>query len=57
MKRQKVIIITEHCTNTVRCYGNFKKACEAENLPYHSLKMKKFPIILDYKAIHKVEFN
>lgn len=57
MKRQKVIIVSEYCTGTVRCYGNFKKCCEAENLPYHSLKMKSFPIWLDKVRIDKVDFN
>ncbi len=57
MKRQKVIIITEYSTSTVRCYGNFKKACDAEGLPYHSLKMKSFPICLDLLRIDKVDFN
>ena len=57
MKRQKVIIITEYCTNKVRCYGNFKKACDAEKLPYHSLKIKSFPIFLDLFRIDKVDFN
>jgi len=55
MKRQKVIIVTQG--EKVRCYGNFKKACEAENLPYHSLKMKPFPVCLDQIRIDKVDFN
>lgn len=44
-----VIIITPN----VEVWGNFKKMCEAKGLPYHSLKMKKFPIIWKEFIIHK----
>ena len=57
MQRQNVIIVIEYCTLETRCYGNFKKMCEAEKLPYHSLKMKGFPICLDLVKIDRVAFN
>lgn len=60
MKRKNVIVVTEYWSKKVRVYGNFKKMCEAEGLPYHSLKTKKFPFDCFYEdqlTIHKVEFN
>jgi hypothetical protein len=41
MNRQNVIVVI---APTLEVWGNFKKMCEAKGLPYHSLKMKKFPI-------------
>ena len=38
---------------SMEVWGNFKKACEANKLPYHSLKMKKFPIIWNEFIIYK----
>lgn len=55
MNRQHIIVLTTPCD--VQCWGNFKKACEANNLPYHSLKMKKFPIVYKDYRIRKVPFN
>lgn len=54
MDRQNVIVIT---TPVVEVWGNFKKMCEAKNLPYHSLKAKKFPFFHGEYTIHKVKFN
>mgnify|MGYP007107842490 CR=1 FL=1 len=55
MNRQNIILV--HKGNKPQCWGNFKRACEANNLPYHSLKMLKLPInYKDYK-IEKVRFN
>lgn len=54
MQRQNAIIII---SPTVECWGNFKKMCEAKGLPYHSLKMKPFPILFKDFVIHKVEFK
>jgi len=54
MKRQNAIIII---SPTVECWGNFKKMCEAKDIPYHSLKMLKFPILYKDFIIHKVEFK
>lgn len=55
MKRQNIIIVTT--PDKIQCWGNFKKACEANELPYHSLKMKKFPIVYKDYRIMKVPFN
>jgi hypothetical protein len=57
MQRQKVIIVQDKWTNTPEVFGNFKKACEQLKLPYHSLKMKPFPIHYKDSIIHKVEFK
>lgn len=54
MKRQNIIVII---APAVECWGNFKKLCEAKELPYHSLKMRKFPIKFGEYVIHKVPFN
>lgn len=54
MQRKNVIITT---SPTIECWGNFKKMCEAKGLPYHSLKMLKFPIEYKEYKIHKVEFK
>jgi len=53
MKRKNVIVVI---SEEVEVFGNFKKMCEAKGLPYHSLKMKPFPIHYKDFIIHKVEF-
>jgi len=55
MQRKNIIVFIT--VDRVSVYGNFKKCCDIENLPYHSLKMKTFPIILTDIVIHKVEFK
>ena len=55
MKRQNVIVVT--VSYTIQCWGNFKKACEVNKLPYHSLKMLKFPIQYKEYVFYKVPFN
>lgn len=54
MQRKNVIVVI---SEEVEVFGNFKKMCEAKGFPYHSLKMKSFPIILPDVVIHKVEFK
>jgi len=54
MQRKNAIIII---SPTIECWGNFKKMCEAKGLPYHSLKMLKFPITYKDSIIYKVEFK
>ena len=53
MEKQNVIVVISNNQNTVEVFGNFKKMCEVKQLPYHSLKSKKFPMqhldILIYK--------
>jgi len=53
MKRQKIIVVHSPVIET---WGNFKKMCESKGLPYHSLKMKKFPIYYKEFVIHKTDF-
>lgn len=57
MQRKNIIVVIERWTHTPEVYGNFKKMCEAKGLPYHSLKMLKFPILYKDFVIHKVEFK
>ena len=61
MKRQKVIILEntkpKAFDEKIECFGNFKKMCIDKELPYHSLKMFKFPILYKDFVIHKVEFK
>lgn len=55
MKRQKIIIVTS-IENEPEPWGNFKKMCIAKKLPYHSLKMLKFPIQYENLTIYKKDF-
>ena len=55
---RKTIIVMTNCENDeVVTRGNFKKLCNELGLPYHSLKMLKFPILFKDFIIHKVEFK
>ena len=55
MQRKNIIVFIT--VDRVAVYGNFKKCCDIENIAYHSLKMKDFPIVLKDIVIHKVEFK
>lgn len=52
MNRKNIIVLV---APTIEVWGNFKKMCEAKNLPYHSLKSLKFPITHKEFEIHKKE--
>jgi hypothetical protein len=56
MQRKNIIILIKPISNPI-ARGNFKKLCDEFNLPYHSLKMLKFPITYKDFIIHKVEFK
>jgi len=56
MQRQSIIILIEKDKEPI-ARGNFKKLCEEYSLPYHSLKMMKFPITYKDSVIYKVEFK
>lgn len=56
MQRQSIIILIEQDKEPI-ARGNFKKLCEEYNLPYHSLKMLKFPILYKDFVTYKVEFK
>lgn len=56
MQRKSIIILIQPLSEPI-ARGNFKKLCEEFNLPYHSLKMLKFPITHKDFIIHKVEFK
>ena len=53
MQRKNVIVVI---SEEVEVFGNFKKMCEVKGLPYHSLKMLKFPIQYENKTIYKVPY-
>jgi cyclophilin family peptidyl-prolyl cis-trans isomerase len=56
MQRKNIIVLlTSNEEPVVR--GNFKKLCDEFGFPYHSLKMKEFPIYYKESIIHKVEFK
>ena len=55
MQRKNIIVFIT--VDRVSVYGNFKKCCDIENLPYHSLKMKPFPITHENVVIHRVPFK
>ena len=54
MQRKNVIVVI---SEKIEVFGNFKKMCIAKELPYHSLKKLKFPIMYKNFAIHKIEFR
>ena len=54
MQRKNVIVVI---SEEVEVFGNFKKMCEAKGFPYHSLKMKPFPITHENVIIHRVPFK
>lgn len=54
MQRKNIIVLVT--PSTVEAWGNFKKMCEAKGLPYHSLKMKNFPITYNEIVIHRTAF-
>ena len=54
MQRKNVIVLI---SEEVEVFGNFKKMCEAKGFPYHSLKMKPFPITHENVVIHRVPFK
>ena len=56
MQRQSIIILVENNKEPI-ARGNFKKLCLEFELPYHSLKSLKFPILYKDFVIHKVEFK
>ena len=56
MQRKKIIVLIETNKEPI-CRGNFKKLCDEFGFPYHSLKMKPFPIFVLDGIIYKVEFK
>jgi hypothetical protein len=54
MQRKNVIVVI---SEEVEVFGNFKKMCKVKGLPYHSLKMRTFPITYKDLVIYKVEFK
>ena len=56
MQRQSIIILIKPLAEPI-ARGNFKKLCEEFNLPYHSLKMLKFPITHGQSIIYRVPFK
>lgn len=54
MQRKNVIVVI---SEEVEVFGNFKKMCYVKGFPYHSLKMKPFPITYENFVIHRVSFK
>ena len=54
MQRKNLIVVI---SEEVEVFGNFKKMCEVKGFPYHSLKMKPFPITHENVVIHRVPFK
>lgn len=55
MNRQNIIVFIQG--DRVETYGNLKKCCELENLPYWTLSRLKFPITYKEVIIYKTEFK
>ena len=56
MQRQNIIVMLQGANEPI-CRGNFKKLCNEFDLPYHSLKMKTFPISVGDVVIYRVPFK
>jgi hypothetical protein len=54
-RKNIIVMITLNEVPVVR--GNFKKLCLEYGFPYHSLKMKPFPIIHENFIIHRLPFK
>jgi hypothetical protein len=55
MQRQSIIVFIQG--ERIETYGNLKKCCELEKLPYHTLARLKFPIQINDITIHKTVFK
>ena len=55
MKRQNIIVIVLQ-SGEIETWGNFKKMCEAKQWPYHSLKIKSFPIDFNGCKVYRCPF-
>lgn len=55
MERKNIIVLIQG--KRIETYGNLKKCCEFESLPYHTLARLKFPIEYKNYIIHKTEFK
>lgn len=55
MNRKNIIVLIQG--EQVETYGNLKKCCEIEKLPYHTICRLKFPIVYKDITIHKTEFK
>jgi hypothetical protein len=56
MKRKNIIVLIPSNIGQLECFGNFKKLCETKEFPYHTLKVKKFPIQYGDYTIYRVPF-
>lgn len=55
MNRQSIIVFIKG--KRIETYGNLKKCCEFESLPYYTLARLKFPIEYKDNLIYKTEFK
>lgn len=55
MTRQNIIVFIK--VDRIETYGNLKKCCELESLPYHTLARLKFPIQYKDIILHKTVFK
>ena len=55
MNRQNIIVLIQ--CERVETYGNLKKCCDIEQLPYHTLARLKFPITYKDIVLHKTLFK
>lgn len=51
------IIVILKDNKPIATYGGIKEICEVFNLPYHSLKAKKFPFSYDEYTFYKLPFR
>lgn len=55
MQRKSIIVFIQG--DRIETYGNLKKCCDAETLPYWTLSRLKFPIHHKDITLHKTVFK
>jgi len=56
MQRKNIIVIVKE-DMTAECFGNLKKACNANKLVYNTIVKKKLPLMKNGLFIQRVPFN
>lgn len=56
MNRENIIVITKEGV-PIGCFGSLTEICEVYNLPYGSLKAKKFPLESRGLKLYKMPFR
>lgn len=55
MERRHIIVLIKG--QQVETWGSLKEICDVHELPYHSLKAKRFPFEYEGFTFHKPEYR